>query len=59
MLWVLGIVAIIEPFLLSAHSFSLLSFAAIVFGIQCLAASGVLALSLRTRRLRTAAPSAG
>lgn len=48
-LWVLGAVAIVEPFLLTAGNFSLLSFAAIVFGVQCLAASGVLALGLRAR----------
>jgi glycosyltransferase involved in cell wall biosynthesis/O-antigen/teichoic acid export membrane protein len=56
-LWVLGIVAVAEPFLLSAGSFSLLSFAAMVLGLQCIVASAVLALGLRTRtrtRTRTA-----
>jgi O-antigen/teichoic acid export membrane protein len=48
-LWVVGVVALIEPFLLSQSDFSLLSFATIVFGVQCLAASGVLALGLRAR----------
>jgi hypothetical protein len=48
-LWVLGVVAIVEPFLLSAGDPSLLSFAAIVLGLQCLAASGVLALGWRAR----------
>jgi len=48
-LWVLGIVAIVEPFLLSAGKPSLLSFSAIVLGLQCLAASGVLALGWRAR----------
>ncbi len=54
-LWVLGIVALVEPFVLTTGSFSLLSFAAIVLGAQCVAASGVLALSLRGRRAATAA----
>ena len=48
-LWVLGLVALVEPFLLSAGSFSLLSFAVIVFGAQCVAASSLLALGLRAR----------
>jgi O-antigen/teichoic acid export membrane protein len=48
-LWVLGVVAIVEPFLLSAGNPSLLSFATIVLGLQVLAASGVVALGWRTR----------
>jgi O-antigen/teichoic acid export membrane protein len=48
--WVLGIVAIIEPFLLSAGDFTLLSFATVVLGLQLVAASAVLALGLRARR---------
>jgi glycosyltransferase involved in cell wall biosynthesis/O-antigen/teichoic acid export membrane protein len=48
-LWVLGVVAIVEPFLLSAGNLSLLSFSAIVLGLQCLAASGVLAIGWRAR----------
>jgi glycosyltransferase involved in cell wall biosynthesis/O-antigen/teichoic acid export membrane protein len=48
--WVLGVVAIIEPFLLSAGDFTLLSFATVVLGLQLVAASAVLALGLRTRR---------
>ncbi len=48
--WVLGIVAIVEPFLLSAGDFTLLSFATVVLGLQLVAASAVLALGLRTRR---------
>ncbi len=48
--WVLGVVAIVEPFLLSAGDFTLLSFATIVLGLQLVAASAVLALGLRTRR---------
>ncbi len=46
-LWVLGAVAIVEPFLLTAGDSSLPSFAGIVLGVQCVAASGVLALGLR------------
>ncbi len=53
-LWVLGIVAVVEPFLLTAGSFSLLSFATIVFGLQCVAASVLLALGLRARSPATA-----
>jgi glycosyltransferase involved in cell wall biosynthesis/O-antigen/teichoic acid export membrane protein len=48
-LWVLGLVALVEPFLLSAGTFSVLSYAAVVLGLQCLAAAGVLALGLRAR----------
>jgi glycosyltransferase involved in cell wall biosynthesis/O-antigen/teichoic acid export membrane protein len=48
-LWVLGLVAIVEPLLLAAGGASILSFAAVVFGLQCVAASGVLALGLRAR----------
>jgi O-antigen/teichoic acid export membrane protein len=54
--WVLGIVAIVEPFLLSAGDFTLLSFATVVLGLQLVAASAVLALGLRARR--PAAPGA-
>ena len=54
-LWVLGVVAIIEPFLLTSSGSSIVSFAALVFGLQCVAASGVLALGLRARSVsRTA-----
>jgi O-antigen/teichoic acid export membrane protein len=48
-LWVLGVVAVAEPFLLTAGE-SILGFAAIVFGVQCVVASSVLALGLRARR---------
>jgi glycosyltransferase involved in cell wall biosynthesis/O-antigen/teichoic acid export membrane protein len=47
--WVLGIVAIVEPFLLSAGELTLLSFATVVLGLQLVAASAVLALGLRAR----------
>jgi hypothetical protein len=48
-LWVLGVVALIEPFLLSKGNLSLLSFSTIVLALQCLAASGVLAIGWRAR----------
>jgi glycosyltransferase involved in cell wall biosynthesis/O-antigen/teichoic acid export membrane protein len=48
-LWVLGVMAAIEPFLLSAGEFSLLSYASLVLAVQCAAATGVLALALRLR----------
>jgi O-antigen/teichoic acid export membrane protein len=53
--WVLGVVAIVEPFLLSAGDFTLLSFATVVLGLQLVAASAVLALGLRVARPRSAA----
>jgi O-antigen/teichoic acid export membrane protein len=49
-LWVLGVVALAEPFLLTAGGESIVGFAAIVFGVQCVAASSVLALGVRARR---------
>jgi O-antigen/teichoic acid export membrane protein len=48
-LWVLGVVAVAEPFLLTAGGRSIVGFAAIVFGVQCVAASAVLTLGLRAR----------
>lgn len=48
-LWVLGVVAVVEPFLLSSSDFGLLSFATIVFGLQTVAAALVLALGWRAR----------
>jgi O-antigen/teichoic acid export membrane protein len=49
-LWVLGVVAVAEPFVLTAGRPSIVGFAAIVFGVQCVAASSVLALGVRARR---------
>src|SRR3954468_11682878 len=51
-LWVLGVVALCEPVLLSTTSLGVVAFAAIVFGVQCVVASSVLALGLRARRAR-------
>ena len=56
--WVLGVVAIVEPFLLSAGDFTLLSFATVVLGLQLVAASAVLALGLRVARPRQRAATA-
>jgi glycosyltransferase involved in cell wall biosynthesis/O-antigen/teichoic acid export membrane protein len=55
--WVLGVVAIVEPFLLSAGDFTLLSYATVVLGLQLVAASAVLALGLRTRRPGSSVPA--
>jgi O-antigen/teichoic acid export membrane protein len=54
-LWVLGVIALAEPFLLGATDLGIVAFAAIVFGLQTVVASSVLALGLRARR----APLAG
>src|SRR3954462_5303936 len=53
-LWVLGVVALCEPVLLSTTSLGIVAFAAIVLGVQCVVASSVLALGLRARRVRAA-----
>ncbi len=49
-LWVLGVVALIEPFLLSLDNFTLSSYAALVLALQVAAAGGVLVLGLRASR---------
>jgi O-antigen/teichoic acid export membrane protein len=54
-LWVLGAVALAEPFLLTAASPGVVAFAGIVFAVQGLAACSVLALGLLARRPRPAA----
>ncbi|MBX5442866.1 MAG: glycosyltransferase [Solirubrobacteraceae bacterium] len=48
-LWVLGVVAVIEPILLSLNTYGVVEYAAIVLGLQCAAALGVLVLGLRAR----------
>jgi glycosyltransferase involved in cell wall biosynthesis/O-antigen/teichoic acid export membrane protein len=54
-LWVLGVIAIAEPVLLSATNFSVTGFAGLVFAVQCVVATSVLLLGLRARRrVRTA-----
>ena len=49
-LWVLGVVAIAEPFLLTSGDYGLVSFAGVVFALQCAAAAGAVTLALRRRR---------
>jgi hypothetical protein len=51
-LWVLGIVALAEPFLLTAGDLDIVAFSGVVFALQCVAAVSALALALR-RRPRT------
>jgi O-antigen/teichoic acid export membrane protein len=51
-LWVLGVIAIAEPVLLSATRLSITGFAGIVFAVQSVVASSVLVLGLRARRAR-------
>jgi len=53
-LWVLGAVAVAEPFLLTAGDFGLVSFAAVVFALQGAAAAGALTLGLRRPRAQAA-----
>ena len=47
-LWVLGIVALAEPFVLAAGNFSLHSYAVAVLALQAIACAGVLLLGIRT-----------
>ncbi|HVE69061.1 MAG TPA: glycosyltransferase [Solirubrobacteraceae bacterium] len=49
-MWLLAVVAAIEPFLLSNAGDSLVGLAALVLALQCLAAGGMLALSFRAPR---------
>jgi O-antigen/teichoic acid export membrane protein len=51
-LWVLAVIALAEPALLSATHLSVTGFAGIVFAVQCVVATSVLALGLRARRVR-------
>jgi len=48
-LWVLGVVAVAEPFLLTAGDLDLVSFATVVFALQCVAAGAALTMALRSR----------
>jgi glycosyltransferase involved in cell wall biosynthesis/O-antigen/teichoic acid export membrane protein len=57
-LWVLAVVAIAEPFLLSNAELGVTAFAAIVLSVQAVVAAGMLAFGLRARRAHAAtAPS--
>jgi hypothetical protein len=47
-----SILAVAEPVLLSASDAGVVAFAAVVLGVQCAAAAGVLALGLRARTVR-------
>jgi O-antigen/teichoic acid export membrane protein len=51
-LWILAVIALAEPVLLSATKLSVTGFAGIVLAVQCVVASSVLALGLRARRVR-------
>src|SRR3954447_13195524 len=55
-LWVLGLVAVAEPLLLTASGPHISSFAALVLALQCAVAFGVLTLGLRARARRLPAP---
>jgi glycosyltransferase involved in cell wall biosynthesis/O-antigen/teichoic acid export membrane protein len=48
-LWVLGLVALAEPFLLTAVDVDLVGFAGVVLALQLVAAAGALTLALRRR----------
>ncbi len=54
-LWALGVLAVVEPFVLATGDFGLAGFAAVVLAVQALAAVAVLAMALRARPL--AAPA--
>jgi O-antigen/teichoic acid export membrane protein len=53
-LWVLAVVAVAEPILLSATHLTITGFAGIVFAVQCVVAASVHALGLRAWRGRVA-----
>ena len=54
-MWLLAVVAALEPLLLSNAGKSLVGLATVVLALQCIAASGMLALSLRAPRRAAAA----
>ena len=53
-LWVLAVIAVAEPVLLSAKNLTVTGFAGIVFAVQTVVAVSVLVLGLRARRARAA-----
>src|SRR4051794_125386 len=57
-LWVLGVVAVVEPLLLSRTDLGVTSFAAVVLAIQAVAAAGMLAMGLRAGRAHAATAAA-
>jgi O-antigen/teichoic acid export membrane protein len=54
-LWILGVVAVAEPFLLTVGDMGLVSFAGVVLALQCAAAAGAVTLALRRRGSRPVA----
>jgi O-antigen/teichoic acid export membrane protein len=58
-LWVLGVVAVLEPLLLSGGDPEMRSFAAIVLALQCVAALSSLLLGLRARPAPAVVATAG
>lgn len=50
-LWILGLVAVAEPFLLTVGDLDLVAFAAVVLALQAVAALGALGLALRSGRM--------
>ncbi|MEA2248209.1 MAG: hypothetical protein QOH46_2738 [Solirubrobacteraceae bacterium] len=57
-LWILAAIALAEPVILALAGGGVVSFAAIVFGVQCVAAGSVLTLGLRARIPRPPAATA-
>ncbi len=57
-MWVLGLVAVLEPIALIAGHYSLLGYATVVLGVQCAVALGVVTLGLRARGKMMVAPVA-
>jgi O-antigen/teichoic acid export membrane protein len=55
-LWVLGVMAVAEPFLLAAGGHTIVEFAWIVLGVQAVVAASMLALGLRARGRSVTAP---
>jgi glycosyltransferase involved in cell wall biosynthesis/O-antigen/teichoic acid export membrane protein len=54
-LWVLAVVAVLEPVLLSNRELGVTAFAGIVLAIQAVVAAGMLVFGMRARRARTVA----
>jgi O-antigen/teichoic acid export membrane protein len=51
-LWMLAVVAVVEPFLLSSRNLGVTGFAGIVLAIQAVVAAGMLVFGMRARRTR-------
>ena len=50
--WVLGVVALAEPFLLTAAHKGIVTFATVVLAVQVVAAGSILVMGLTARRRR-------